>query len=274
MTDQELNEAKHKLERDRFEFDKDRSRLEGRFLHRNFAAVISASISIAALSVSISQVWVAHIEKEREAEASATKQQIETQREQELDNRRWNYDSLQFVANNKDVIFGPNTEQQKRIIDVMIATFPFVVLDPLVRNIKEQSKDPANWKQGEKTVDARNLESSSAQEIDLPGDILSNTDQLVRQLTSPARLAVSNSLIQLHKQNPTGVISALTAALLQPSDANSYRNNLYIAVTLGRIPNGWEGPAEKIDALTKTDNYRDPTFHKWVDKALSNHKVQ
>ncbi len=62
MTEDELNEAKLELERERFDYEKERALRESRFFYNNFATVISAAISIAALSVSISQVWVVYIE--------------------------------------------------------------------------------------------------------------------------------------------------------------------------------------------------------------------
>ncbi|HXT62509.1 MAG TPA: hypothetical protein VN696_05690 [Pyrinomonadaceae bacterium] len=272
MTEEELNQAKHELERERFEFDKQCSRLENKFLHRNSAAIISASISIAVLSVSIAQVWVARIDKQREANAADSKQKSETLRQTELDDRQWNYDSLRFLADNKDVVFGAKSDQQEQLLNVMIVTFPPRVLDSLLHNIKVRSNNPTFGTEGEKRVDASNLSSPTAEGIDLPADILDNPQELVRRLTSADRMEVSNSLIKLYEQNPSRVVTALTNGTLPESDPNSYRNNLYIGVTLGRIPNGWKGPLENIAALTGTRNYGDPTFKKWVDIALKNHK--
>ena len=96
-------------------------------------------------------------------------------------------------------------------------------------------------------------------------------ENLVNQLTSAERLLVSNRLIEMYKQNKTEVLNALINAILPESDKNSYRSNLYIAFTLGRIPGGWEGTddqARAIEQLKGHRNYRDPTFKKWVDASL------
>jgi hypothetical protein len=279
MTEDELNEAKLELERERFESEKKIAAQESRFFYRNFATVISAAISIAALSVSISQVWVAKIEKQREIDQAKAKAESELELARERDDRKWNYDALQFVSSNKDAIFGGDELQQKRIRDVMVVTFPVAVTDILFPGFKERAKTETEkkiWDDGEKSADSININSSSAPQVDLPANIL-NKDELVKQLTSAERLSVSNRLIELYSQNKNGVVDALINAILPQADRNSYRNNLYIAVTLARIPGKWEGSAaqlEAIVALKKTGNYHDATFQQWVNKAESNHKLR
>jgi hypothetical protein len=286
MTEEELNKAKYELERERFEFEKERSSQEGRFFSRYFAAIISTAISLAALSVSASQVWVAHIEKQREindkqAELNIAKLHNENELAQEKirDDRKWDYDTLQFVSSNKDVIFGGDPLQQERIRDVMVVTFPIKVLDSLLPGLRaraQRTKSPGEekiWSDGEKSVDAKNIDSSNAPEVKLPTDIL-DRDELRKQLTSPERRSVSNRLIELYNQRKKDVVDALINAILPESDTNSYRNNLYIAVTLGGI-SSWEGSDDQlnlVDDLKKTKNYHDPTFRKWVDQAAANGK--
>jgi hypothetical protein len=279
MTEDELNEAKLALERERFEFEKEKASRESRFFYKNFATVISAAISIAALSVSISQVWVAKIERQRELDQAKFRAASEEQLARDRDDRKWNYDSLQFVSTNKDLIFGENESQRNRIRKVMVVTFPIAILDQLFDDLEEQAKtesEKKTWAEGRKDVETRNLNSPNAPQVNVPANIL-NKDELVKQLTSSERLSVSNRLIELYGQNKSGVVSALINAILPQSDKNSYRNNLYIAVTLARISGGWEGSDTQlaaINALKKTENYNDATFQQWINKAAANHKLQ
>jgi hypothetical protein len=278
MTEEELNQAKFKLERERFEFEKEIAVRERRFLYRNSAAVITAAISLAALAVSISQVWVAHIGKQREIEVTQLQKDKELKLEELREDRKWKYDTLQFVSSNKDAVFGGNDSERKRIRDVMTVTFPIEILDKLFSDLEERGKSPeekATWSEGQKEVDRKVVASSDiTSRTDLPSNIL-NKDELVKQLTSSERRDVSNSLIEMYKQNKQAVVEALINAILPESDKNSYRNNLYIAYTLGRIPDGWEGAdkqAGQIAELRHTRNYSDPTFKQWVDKTLQNQK--
>jgi hypothetical protein len=62
----EFEKAKLDLERERLLIEKDKSRIESRFLYKHLGAIITAVISLAAVLVSISQIWVASIDKEKE----------------------------------------------------------------------------------------------------------------------------------------------------------------------------------------------------------------
>jgi len=278
VTEEQLNEDKFKLERERFEFEKETAVRERRFLYRNSAAVITAAISLAALAVSISQVWVEHIRKDREIAVTQVKNDKELKLEELREDRKWKYDALQFVASNKDAIFGGIDSERKRIRDVMTVTFPVEILDKLFSDLEERGKsaeEKATWSEGQKDVDRKVIASTDlTSTTDLPPNIL-NKDVLVKQLTGSERRGVSNSLIEMYKQNKKAVVDGLINAILPESDSNSYRNNLYIVYTLARIPDGWEGTdgqAEQIAELRHTANYSDPTFRQWVDKTLQNQK--
>jgi hypothetical protein len=87
---------------------------------------------------------------------------------------------------------------------------------------------------------------------------------------------VSDRLIQLYKQNKKEVINALLGAILPKGDTNSYRNNLYIVFTLGRITDGWEGSDDQlrtIAQLKETSSYQDPTFKSDVTRFCQNAQV-
>jgi hypothetical protein len=278
MTEEELNQAKFELDRERFEFEKEIAVRERRFLYRNSATVITAALSLAALAVSISQVWVAHIAKQREIEVTQLQKEKELKLEELREDRKWKYDTLQFVSSNKDAVFAGNDSERKRIRDVMTVTFPVEILDKLFSDLEERGKSPeekATWSEGQKEVDRKVIASSDMTAgTDLPSNIL-NKDELVKQLTSSERRNVSTGLIGMYKQNKKAVVDALIDAILPESDKNSYRNNLYIVYTLGRIPDGWEGSdkqAGQIAELTRTRNYSDATFKQWVDKTSQSHR--
>jgi len=278
VTEEELNEAKFHLERERFEFEKDTAARERHFLYRNAATIITAAISLAALAVSLGQVWVEHIRKEREIEVTQAKNDKELKLEELREDRKWKYDTLQFVSSNKDAVFGGDDAERKRIRDVMTVTFPVEVLDKLFSDLEERGKSPeekATWSEGQKDVDRKVVASTdTTSTTNLPSNIL-NKDELVKQLTSSNRRDVSNSLIEMYKQNKKAVVDALINAILPESDSNSYRNNLYVVYTLARIPDGWEGSdgqAQQIAELRRTRNYADPTFKQWVDQTLQNQR--
>ncbi len=96
-------------------------------------------------------------------------------------------------------------------------------------------------------------------------------------LYSSERLIFSNRLIELYEDKKNVVVEALINSILEPSNSKSYRVNLYIVFTFARISGGWEGSneqLEKIKSLRETQNYKDDTFRKRVDEAISNFKKQ
>ena len=95
--------------------------------------------------------------------------------------------------------------------------------------------------------------------------------ELIAKFNGPERSAASDQLIQLHAQDPKGVVKALTDAILD-SGPDAYRVNLYIARTLGSITDWRASDAQvnKLQALSTSANYRDATFKYWLDRAIIN----
>jgi hypothetical protein len=96
---------------------------------------------------------------------------------------------------------------------------------------------------------------------------------LVRLFEGPERLTASNQLVQMFRDQRPGVVPALIGALLPEKDQRSYRVNLYVAYTLGRLPGGWpatQAEVAAVRALTTSRSYADPTFKARVDEALKN----
>lgn len=117
-----------------------------------------------------------------------------------------------------------------------------------------------------RSLEADTQTSSASVESDDPSD-------LVRLFEGPERLLASNRLVTLHRNKPEETIRALVGGILPESDRRSYRVNLYVAYTLGRLRPNWtgtEGQVEAIRALAKSASYGDPTFKARVDEALRN----
>lgn len=115
------------------------------------------------------------------------------------------------------------------------------------------------------------LSSYSGVETDL--GVNQQIADLIAKFNGADRRKASDQLVQLYPDNKAAVIKALIDALLTDGP-DSYRVNLYIVRTLGSIQPNWEGTSEqlaKIQALKTSQNYQDPTFKKWVDRAIGDH---
>lgn len=104
-------------------------------------------------------------------------------------------------------------------------------------------------------------------------DIDKQIADLIAEFPGPKRRDAIAGLVQLYEQNRITVVNALIDGL-RSGGPESYRVNLYIAVTLGSIRPHWEGTTEQlaqIQALKSTANYQDTTFKTWVDQAINNY---
>lgn len=93
----------------------------------------------------------------------------------------------------------------------------------------------------------------------------------IARLAGAQRRQASSALAARPAAERAAVVDALVAALQPPGEALSYRMNLYIAVTLMRMPGGWPGtPAQRqaVQALSRTPEYQDSTFRRRVDAAV------
>ena len=94
---------------------------------------------------------------------------------------------------------------------------------------------------------------------------------LIAEFKGDNRRQASDQLVAMYPQNKTAVVEGLINAILD-SGPDTYRVNLYIARTLGKISPNWEGTYDqfqKLSALSETPNYEDKTFRDWVVQALS-----
>ena len=104
-------------------------------------------------------------------------------------------------------------------------------------------------------------------------------NDLISRLASSERRKASNQLIRIYENGnedtQAQVIKALIAALLPERDPWSYRVNIYVARTLGRLTPNWTASLDQINRikmLQKSASYKDPTFKDRVNEALKNAK--
>ena len=109
-----------------------------------------------------------------------------------------------------------------------------------------------------------------------PVSQIPNRDEIREKFSSSERLNFSNQLVAQFGTNSGALARALIDALLPGGDQRSYRINLYVALTLARIPNGWPqsaDPQRKVDDLKNSVAYpysAEPTFAKRVREAIAN----
>lgn len=129
--------------------------------HKNYGILISSAISLAAVVVSFSQVWIAHIDKRKELEVSRTQIEITTiQGKQQLNlkelelERRWKLEAVKFTTKNMGLIFSKNEEERIRIRNVMLATFPLEITEPLFKKLESSVplEDKEVWRKGNETI--------------------------------------------------------------------------------------------------------------------------
>ena len=98
--------------------------------------------------------------------------------------------------------------------------------------------------------------------------------ELLEKFRGPERLIASNRLIELYPTEKEAVVKNLVDSLLPGRSKESYRVNIYIVFTLGRIYPNWEGTPDQIRKITElrnTSNYlTDDTFRKRTEEAISN----
>jgi hypothetical protein len=140
LSDGEIG-VKEKIELLRLQLESERLATEGRkfkaeqrFLTKNFAAVLTATISLAAVLVSFSQVWVAKIHNDKElsvlqAQKDREMQVTQTQKEKEMtllaeqQEKVGRLDAIKYFNENKSVLFGGDKTQREVAWTIFITTF-------------------------------------------------------------------------------------------------------------------------------------------------------
>jgi hypothetical protein len=103
-----------------------------------------------------------------------------------------------------------------------------------------------------------------------PDTAIPSTDEITSQFFSPNRLKFSDQLVSRFGESPEGLARALVNALLTGGQ-REYRVNLYIALTLARLPNGWPQSADPQDKVGQSKKrFNDKTFQKRFQEAIDN----
>ena len=153
MTSDEREDAKFQLESDRVELEKRRvvveeskSRNDNLFLNRKFPAVVTAIVSTAAVFFSYVQMHVATLDKKHELELLASKSDQE-----------FRLEAAKFVSDNSKLIFEGNEEEQSRIRNVILASFPPTGSNALFARLEQAATSPqaaTTWSEGQKVTAA------------------------------------------------------------------------------------------------------------------------
>lgn len=124
MAEPSLDEKELELNRQRLGSEKARLVLEESFVKKYATPLFSVVVTIVAGFFALAQVWIASINRDKE---------IETTRLQ--NERQWKLNVADFVFKNREIIFSGNTEEQRRLRDVMVVTFPPEVTTGLFERI-------------------------------------------------------------------------------------------------------------------------------------------
>jgi hypothetical protein len=138
MADENLEQAKLRLDAERLEIEKARLKLEQRSSTRYITPLISILGAIVAGLFALAQVWVASIQKSKEIDAAKIQKEREIEMAASERERRWKLDLANFVFSNRDMIFSAdkNSADQQRIIKVIAVTFPADISAILFENLK------------------------------------------------------------------------------------------------------------------------------------------
>jgi len=154
MTKEEIEEKKLELERERLELEKAHLQKDRRFFEKHLGAIITATISLAAVLVSGAQVWVASISADKELEITYLQKKNELDLARLEQDRRWQFDIADFVFRNKDLIFSGDEETRTRLRNVMVVTFPPETSDKLFEKLEATVSETEKnvWREGQKII--------------------------------------------------------------------------------------------------------------------------
>lgn len=172
----EIEILKLNLERERFELQKniENSKLEieklkiGReqkFWNRNSGALITATVSLAAVIVSLGQVWSTWISQDKQLQIAALQkgqeiEMINRQKEKELslldeqNRREWNLSAAKFITDNRKTIFDGNPQEQKLLAKVIQTIYPPDVAFSLLEKLESASPpdEVSTWREAREKI--------------------------------------------------------------------------------------------------------------------------
>jgi hypothetical protein len=142
-TDSSIEIARLEIERERLKIEQAKLQVENRFWNKNTGTVITAAVSLVAIIVSLGQVWVAKITKDKELQVTSLQKKLEMelldkQKEKELAlaeeqrKREWNLRAAKFVTENRNAIFGGNSNEQELFAKLIPTIYPKEISDSLL----------------------------------------------------------------------------------------------------------------------------------------------
>jgi type II secretory pathway pseudopilin PulG len=146
-----LAERQFRLEVRRHALEKYKTRLDQRFLQKNFGVIVSSAIALAAVLVSSGQVWVAKITRDKELQIAAFQKQADNertdkQREHEMAlqsferERQWNLDRAKFITENKRMLFEGKPDELRRMSSIIETVFPHDVAATMFENLRDTAR--------------------------------------------------------------------------------------------------------------------------------------
>jgi len=151
MTPDEREDAKLSLDQERYELDKRRvtaeetkSRTDNLFLNRKLPALVTMIVSASAVFFSYVQMRVAANEKTRELDVV-----------KEKNDQEFKLAVAKFVTEHSKDIFEGTDEQQQRIRNVILASFPAEVSNTLFAQLAQSASTPqaaSTWSEGQKVA--------------------------------------------------------------------------------------------------------------------------
>lgn len=155
----EYEARKIELERERLEFERRRDE-ESR--HRIVSTHLPALL---AFLTSIASLFLAYQAQRAGTRAEAERRVIEAQRLKletttkqnewslalEQDRRKWNMELTDFVAKNRDLVFGGDDAAKRRLSKVMLVAYPRELVLPLFEQLEDVAPSPA-WTEGAATA--------------------------------------------------------------------------------------------------------------------------
>lgn len=122
-----IEEERLKIEKERWKLEEDRLKRDRGIrsaLNRNFAAIITGVVSLAAVGISVIQFT-----------SSRTDQRISEARTDAQLDREWRFKAADFVARNANHFFGEDSASAARMARVLVVGFPPEIADSLVKNL-------------------------------------------------------------------------------------------------------------------------------------------
>ncbi len=267
----EIGKEKNKIESQKLKFEKYKFDNSNKFISKNLGVIITAMLSIATISVSFIQFYKAQTTKKIELDIEKTRLSM-TEVES---NRRYRLDVTKFIMDNSETIFNGTLLEQERMKNVMLASFPPDINERIFANIKATKNDSLSqdvWEQGE--IQAEKIYRDNRTESVKKGESDQYYINLFRSSNRAIRQEASKLLTQ--KEDRQTTVNKLIDNIRPDTVTASYRINFYIALTLYKMPEKWTTNEERIrkfKALTKSVNYKDYHFKKYVDLAIENLEI-